>query len=52
MNRNRIAILNEQFRTETEQEINAALAGGVNPRQEYLAALGELSELCLDGRDR
>jgi hypothetical protein len=44
MNRNRIAILNEQFRSETEQGINAALAQGVNPWNEYLAALDELTQ--------
>jgi len=43
MNRNRIAILNEQFRTDTGQGINAALTLGVHPRNEYLAALGELA---------
>jgi hypothetical protein len=32
----------EQFLTETEQELNAALAQGVNPHQEYLVALGDL----------
>jgi hypothetical protein len=48
MNRHRIAILNEQFRTDTEQGINAALAQGVNPWAEYLATLGDLAAQTAD----